>query len=285
MKSVLSSATVNHLSKILDIKSSANNLNTMLNETAIRLSDAFSREDKSEEDLIYELFKLPNKNEASIGKLISVLKSYGLREDDPRLLPMMDMIWKIEFEKEEKCMEMKDPKTWKLSEADFRLSIGGSIEIISQTLQNNLIIPSWTQFCSRIKEIFDSCKDIHEGKVADYIPQMAKADPNAWGISICTVDGQRMSLGNSKTPFCIQSVSKAFNYAIASSDLGADLVHQYVGQEPSGRLFNDICLDSKNLPHNPCVNAGAIIVTSLIKNTQTMADRYDYVSSIITRVK
>ena len=85
------------------------------------------------------------------------------------------------------------------------------------------------------------------GKVASYIPQLARQNPESWGVSICTVDGQRISFGDTKSPFCIQSVSKAFNYAIAASDLGADLVHQYVGQEPSGRLFNEICLDIKSI--------------------------------------
>lgn len=67
--------------------------------------------------------------------------------------------------------------------------------------------------------------------------------PDYWGVSLCTVDGQRAHFGDSKVPFCVQSVSKAFNYAIAASELGAEYVHKYVGQEPSGRLFNEICLD------------------------------------------
>lgn len=82
--------------------------------------------------------------------------------------------------------------------------------------------------------------------MADYIPQLARADPNKWGVSICTIDGQRISFGDSKETFCFQSISKAFTYGIAASDLGANFIHQYVGQEPSGRLFNDICLDSKS---------------------------------------
>lgn len=82
--------------------------------------------------------------------------------------------------------------------------------------------------------------------MADYIPQLSRVDPNRWGVSICTVDGQRVSFGDSKVPFCVQSVSKAFNYAIAASELGAEYVHRHVGQEPSGRLFNEICLD----PHS-----------------------------------
>lgn len=97
-----------------------------------------------------------------------------------------------------------------------------------------------------IQAIYDDCAKITYGRVATYIPQLARADPNKWGVSICTIDGQRCSFGDTRTPFCFQSVSKAFNYAIAASDVGADLVHSYVGQEPSGRFFNEICLDSKS---------------------------------------
>lgn len=118
-------------------------------------------------------------------------------------------------------------------------------------------------------------------------------NPNCWGMSVCTIDGQRFSLGDSRHPFCLQSVSKAFNYAIVASDVGAEEVHNYVGHEPSGRLFNEICLDANGTrrasltglnqplagkPHNPMINAGAIIVTSLIKKGCPMADRYDFVS-------
>lgn len=97
-------------------------------------------------------------------------------------------------------------------------------------------------------------------------------------MSICTIDGQRFSLGDCKVPWCFQSVSKAFNYAIVASDLG-EYVHSFVGHEPSGRLFNEICLDANGKPHNPMINSGAIIVTSLLKRGLCMADRYDFVSA------
>lgn len=80
--------------------------------------------------------------------------------------------------------------------------------------------------------------------MANYIPQLLRFSPDLFGVSICTVDGQRTNFGDTNKTFCVQSVSKAFNYAIAASELGAEFVHQYVGQEPSGRLFNEICLDS-----------------------------------------
>lgn len=67
--------------------------------------------------------------------------------------------------------------------------------------------------------------------------------PNYWGVSIVTIDGQRFSIGDVNIPFTIQSCSKPLSYAIALDLLGADVVHTYVGQEPSGRNFNELILD------------------------------------------
>ncbi|KAK6045778.1 glutaminase, partial [Cooperia oncophora] len=120
------------------------------------------------------------------------------------------------------------------------------------------------------------CKNASGGTVSDYIPQLARQNPHLWGVSICTIDGQRVSLGDYKKKFCLQSVSKAFTYSIVASDLGPDVVHSYVGHEPSGRIFDEICLDGNGKPHNPMINAGAIIVTSLLKRNMTMADRFDF---------
>lgn len=67
--------------------------------------------------------------------------------------------------------------------------------------------------------------------------------PNYWGVSIVTIDGQRYSIGDVNIPFTIQSCSKPLSYGIALDLLGADVVHKYVGQEPSGRNFNELILD------------------------------------------
>uniref|UniRef100_A0A1I7XPJ9 glutaminase n=1 Tax=Heterorhabditis bacteriophora TaxID=37862 RepID=A0A1I7XPJ9_HETBA len=273
LHSVPSERTLQNLNGMLESNLSM----TVLSQSLRGLSMPYERETKSQEDTIFELFKIPGKNEASIGRLLTVLKSFGLRQDDPRLKPMMKKLRAIEKEEEEKTNEAVEPKHWKLDMDQFKECVGYSVDLISQALQNNLVIPGWISFVDSIRQIYLQCLEITDGNVATYIPQLARQSPNKWGVSICTVDGQRVSFGDSKTPFCVQSVSKAFNYAIAASDLGADMVHSYVGQEPSGRLFNDICLDTKNKPHNPMVNSGAIIVTSLIKNKVNMADRFDYV--------
>ncbi|CAJ0608162.1 unnamed protein product [Cylicocyclus nassatus] len=226
---------------------------------------------KGQEDAIFELFKIPGKNEASIGRLLTVLKSFGLRVDDPRLKPMMRRLKQIEKQEEAKMNEAVEPEHWKLGREHFKECVAHSVDLIAQALRNNLVIPSWHTFIDEIRIIYQECAEISDGNVASYIPQLARQSPHYWGVSICTVDGQRASFGDAKTPFCVQSVSKAFNYAIAASDLGAAYVHTYVGEVTSGRLFNEICFDSRNK------NSGAIIVTSLIKNTIDMVDRFDYV--------
>uniref|UniRef100_A0A8C6WQ56 glutaminase n=1 Tax=Neogobius melanostomus TaxID=47308 RepID=A0A8C6WQ56_9GOBI len=73
------------------------------------------------------------------------------------------------------------------------------------------------------------------------------------------------TVGDTKVPFCLQSCVKPLKYAIAVHDHGTDYVHRFIGKEPSGLRFNKLFLDEDDKPHNPMVNAGAIVCTSLIK--------------------
>lgn len=105
---------------------------------------------------------------------------------------------------------------------------------------------------------------IRSGTVADYIPELARADPDLLGISAISVLGGVYSAGNSGHTFTIQSISKPFVYALALGELGVDDVHRHVGFEPSGEPFNAISLDSNGRPANPMINAGAIVTSALI---------------------
>src|ERR1700755_2228616 len=102
------------------------------------------------------------------------------------------------------------------------------------------------------------------GAVADYIPELSKADPAHFGISLATLDGYVYEVGDSKVPFTIQSMSKPFVFALALDTLGAAQVERAIGVEPSGDPFNSIRLNSDNHPFNPMVNAGAIACSGLI---------------------
>lgn len=120
--------------------------------------------------------------------------------------------------------------------------------------------------------LIDTLRELHRkyataatGKVADYIPELAKADPGWFGIAVVGVDGRAVEVGDSRRAFSIQSVSKPFVFGLALEDHGRERVLSRVGVEPSGEAFNSIVLDeATNRPFNPMVNAGAIATTDLI---------------------
>ena len=112
------------------------------------------------------------------------------------------------------------------------------------------------------------------GAVADYIPELANADPEAFAISAATVSGQSYGAGDATTPFTIQSISKPFVYALALAELGVDRVSESVGVEPSGEAFNAISFDDRGRPANPLINAGAVVITSLI-GARDADERFD----------
>jgi len=107
---------------------------------------------------------------------------------------------------------------------------------------------------------------ITDGKVATYIPELAKANPNWFGISLVTATGQVYEAGDSRLPFTIQSISKPFVYGLALEDNARQHVLSKVSTEPTGEAFNSISLEpGTGRPRNPMINAGAIATTSLIE--------------------
>ncbi|MET0171934.1 MAG: glutaminase, partial [Agrobacterium vaccinii] len=104
-----------------------------------------------------------------------------------------------------------------------------------------------------------------EGKVADYIPQLAKVDPKQFGIAVTTVEGETFVAGDARTPFSIQSISKVFMLTLALGKTG-ESVWRRVGREPSGSAFNSIVQLEREagIPRNPFVNAGAIVITDMV---------------------
>ncbi|MGJ0396507.1 MAG: glutaminase A [Methylocystis sp.] len=102
------------------------------------------------------------------------------------------------------------------------------------------------------------------GAVADYIPELMRANPAHFGVSLATIDGYVYEAGDSAAPFTIQSISKAFVFALALETLGHERVESVIGVEPSGEAFNSIRLTGDNKPFNPMVNAGAIACSGLI---------------------
>ena len=111
--------------------------------------------------------------------------------------------------------------------------------------------------------------------MADYIPQLAKQNPVHFGLSICTIDGQSLNIGDTNAEFCIQSCCKPLTCCMALEEHGVEKVHKHVGREPSGIQFNALKLNKLGLPHNPLFNSGAIMTCALVKNNLEPADRFD----------
>ncbi len=119
---------------------------------------------------------------------------------------------------------------------------------------------------SVVKEIAEEMRQRPDrGEVATYIPELARADPNAFGLAVVDADGNVVCGGDADTPFSIQSVSKVFTLTIALGMVG-DRLWRRVGREPSGSAFNSIVQleRERGIPRNPFINAGAIAVTDVI---------------------
>src|ERR1700710_326934 len=103
------------------------------------------------------------------------------------------------------------------------------------------------------------------GDVASYIPELARVDPNAFGLVVIDAEGNIVAGGESDVAFSIQSISKVFTLTLALGKVG-DRLWQRVGREPSGSAFNSIVqLEfERGIPRNPFINAGAIAITDLI---------------------
>jgi len=120
------------------------------------------------------------------------------------------------------------------------------------------------------------------GAVADYIPELSKAAPNHFGISLATIDGHVYEVGDTGIPFTIQSISKAFVFALALDTLGAARVESAIGVEPSGDAFNSIRLNADNHPFNAMVNSGAIACSGLIREAQGEG-AFEYIRQALSR--
>lgn len=104
-----------------------------------------------------------------------------------------------------------------------------------------------------------------QGNVAEYIPQLAEVNANAYGVSYQTLDGIETTLFDGNKKFSIQSISKVFTLTMVYKELGGALWKR-MGVEPSGTAFNSLVqLEYENgIPRNPFINAGAIVLADVM---------------------
>jgi glutaminase len=120
-------------------------------------------------------------------------------------------------------------------------------------------------------------KDLKEGKNADYIPALAKVNPNIYGIALVTTDGKVFTAGDIRSEVSIQSISKVFTMAKVIEEQGSESIAKRIGVDPTGMRFNSIvavefaqkALGGPEI--NPLVNPGAITATSMVAGANRAA--------------
>jgi glutaminase len=204
-------------------------------------------------------------------ELFAKLHECGIQDDDPRI-------------REAVALTKALPGAKSFGYDEFKGLARQNSSLIKNAIRGNMAIPDFPAFTKELRGIFESVSANRDGKVADYIPQLGRVNPEQFAFAVCTVDGQRFSMGDDRVNFCLQSVSKPINYCLALEEHGEKVVHSHIGREPSGRGFNELTLNNERLPHNPMINSGAIMSCSLVKPSLDLADRFDHVISTWERM-
>jgi glutaminase len=126
-------------------------------------------------------------------------------------------------------------------------------------------LPLPEEVTSLVRAAYERYKGLDEGKVADYIPALAKVSRDLFGICVVGINGNAYGIGDDKHEFSIQSVSKPFVFGLISEALGTEVARSRVGANATGLPFNSVMAIELNADRtmNPMVNAGAIATTSL----------------------
>ena len=243
--------------------------------------ESLKNKSKREADLFFSLCENGQDFVKSI-KLKEAISQSGLKPNDNRLQSLFKRLEahgdKIVFE-------------------DFISIIRTSGLLVEKALRGQLALPDFNDFSKNLDKIFDEVKKIRGGELASYIPPLAEVDPDQFGIAIVTIDGQIYQRGDSLKDFSIQSMCKPFNYCFAMEEMGLEKVHKHVGQEPSGRQFDDLTLLARTasgnytgeyakdnlegrfsrVPFNPMVNAGAIMTAGLINPEDSYTQRLRHI--------
>lgn len=127
-------------------------------------------------------------------------------------------------------------------------------------------VPRGIRVDDLLARAFERAAAHHEGVVADYIPALAGADPEAFGLCVADVEGGLHEIGDTRTPFSVQSVSKVFVFALLCEAVGRERALDVVGANNTGLAFNSVVAIELNdgHPRNPMVNAGALATTALL---------------------
>lgn len=202
-------------------------------------------------DCLFDSLDVKSKGQILREDVLETLRAKGILEDDLRI--------------RETVKNLKAYDARQISAKNFREIIGQNVMIAEKALAGGLVIPDFKNFCSFIVNMHNRTLLNKVGKVSDHTPVLKAVNPEQFAISVCTVDGQRFSIGDSTTPFLMQGITKAITYCIILEELKEEEVRKHIGREQETRVFDGLMLNKEGLPHNAFDDAGALVGVSLIE--------------------
>ena len=166
-------------------------------------------------DPIFKSLDEQGSRRLQLGRVGATLAASGIRADDRRIA---DFWARLESGAIDSSVDL----------TVFETAIGEGAALFERVVKRDLVIPDFEQFSQRVESIFEHVGHNTEGQVADYIPQLARVSPEHFGLSICTIDGQRLTLGDVGVDFSVQSCCKPINYCMALEGSSTEYVHRHV---------------------------------------------------------
>ncbi len=156
----------------------------------------------------------------------------------------------------------------RLSSARWFLILGVAL-IVTLAGRSVQALPDDKTIQAAIDKALADYKSLQEGANADYIPALAKVDPNVYGIALVTADGRFFSAGDLNTEVSIQSISKVFTMAKVMEESGPMSIFNNMGVDATGQVFNSIVAieQHQGAEMNPLVNPGAIAATGMVRGS------------------
>jgi glutaminase len=154
------------------------------------------------------------------------------------------------------------------------IAAGAALLLISgAALAKGPMPTSSTDIQAALDQAYAKAMAVTGGKNADYIPVLAKVDPNIFGLALVTTDGHVFTKGDIKSEVSIQSISKVFTMGLVLEQHGSKPIEDNIGVDATGQPFNSIVAveQHKGLQQNPFVNPGAITTTSMVNGANRQA--------------
>ena len=145
---------------------------------------------------LFDSFNPGQDGRISHWEMLTRLQRSGLQPDDPRIAEALA------------GLKAADGASRQIGFQQFKALAKHNSSLIRRAVEGNLAVPDFSALTSDIDRMYAELIPVRSGAVADYIPQLARVNPEQLAIAVCTVDGQRFSVGDATTMFCLQSVSK-----------------------------------------------------------------------------